>query len=166
MGLFDLIDSVVDKVGDALGASAPEALPDVGEQPPAAAGPATQFPNASASSVMDQVNQSMAVATENYQEGMKELEDAPRFDPGKQATDIVDNVMNASPEQLEAMEAQAGGLAASEEIRASVSESHGELLGSKSDHFHEIAENSALIHGQSVSQAAEAAADRAEDASS
>jgi len=163
MSIFDVVS---EWLHDLFGGTKSSDLADLGADPDQVVDQqAVQFPTMGGSPVMEQVNASMAAATEAYNQGMEELHDAPKGPTaGEQAAAFVDGVMNASPEQLEAMGGTLGALNASEEIRGSVAESHHELLESKSEHAQKLAENETLIHAKSVEQAAEAAAERAKDA--
>ena len=115
--------------------------------------------------MLDQVNASVAEASQAYEEGMEIAEDAPKMESaGQQAQGIIDGVMEASPEQLADMESTVGGLAASEEISNEVAGSEQALADREAAHEAVIAADREEIHAESVDAAARAALDDAEQA--
>ncbi|MCA1696555.1 MAG: hypothetical protein LC749_18545 [Actinobacteria bacterium] len=125
-----------------------------------------QFPNPTGSSVMDQVNHAVETAEDNYREGMAIAKDAPQMpSAGQQAQGIIDGVMNASPEQLDAMEARLGALDAGDDIRDDVAQSQHDVANRNAAHEIKIAADQEEIHARSVAAAAQAAIDRAKSAS-
>jgi hypothetical protein len=155
MGLLDALDHLFDKVGDLIGGSSPDDLKDLGAEP------TPQFDDP----VLNQIQASVDEAQAQYDAGMEELKDAPRMpSAGAQAQQTIDNVMNASPEQLERMGAQADALNAAEEIRSSVAESEHDLADRNAAHEQIIEADRAEIHAKAVEAGAEDALARAKDA--
>lgn len=166
-----ILDEISDWVHDLFAPDGAKTLSDVGVDPasgtPGEGLPASgeAFPNSSNSAVMDQVNASVAQASQAYEEGMEIAEDAPQASTaGAQAQGIIDGVMEASPEQLAEMESTVGGLAASEEISAEVTESERDLADREAAHEAIIAADREEINAESVAADAEEAAEDAEQA--
>jgi hypothetical protein len=176
MGIIDAIGDWIHDMVDGPGSKPtlaelgadPDQVPKGGAAgaPGGGAGGGDMFPNASGSSVMDQVNKSMDIANENYREGMEIAKDAPKMpSAGEQAQGIIDGVRNASPEQLERMARDGEGMAIAEDIRGDVDKSHHDLLDRKTEHEVKIGEDRALIDAERVEKDAQAAIDRAKDVS-
>ena len=171
MDIFDLFHEAVHHV---LGGTSSRDLADLGADPHQVLGAgqglpdspvsesAQAFPDMGGSSVMDQVNQAMATATQSYREGMDSAGHAPvALSAGDQAQQLIDGVMHASPEQLARMGQQVQGLSVSEGIRESVAEARQQLLDDNAHHDLLRAADSDEIHAKAVAAAAQAALDRA-----
>ena len=176
MGLFDAIGDFIHDLVDGPGGK--PSLADLGADPDqvakvpgadgaapggaAASGP--MFPNASGSPVMDQVNKSMEVATENHREGMEIAKEAPTMESaGDQAQNLIHGVMNADPDDLAKMAGQAEGRAVAEEIHTDVARSHQDLLDRKSLHETKLGADRAQIEAEGVEKAARDAIAKAKD---
>src|SRR3954453_15404878 len=139
-----IFDAISHFVHELLGGTTSSDLADLGADPHQLLGAgsahdvsdaASQFPSMGGSSVMDQVNQAVATASDNYTSGMAIAEQAPHVaSAGDSAMQFIDGVMHASPEQLAHTGQQLGGLQASEAIHDSVADAHQHLLDGNAAH--------------------------------
>jgi hypothetical protein len=152
-------DAISDFIHELLGGTTSSHLADLGADPHQLldvsdahdVSGAAEFPTMGGSSVMDQVNQAMDTATQNYDSGMALADHAPHIESaGQQAQDFIHGVMHASPEQLAHTGNELGGLQFGEQVDGSVSGAMHKLLDSNDAHEQIRGADQAVIHAKSV----------------
>lgn len=134
---------------------ADEATPDAGGDVPADSVPDEMAMSSDTEAVLDQVNDITSQAAADYREAAESVGADTDIPTGPEATkDFIDNVMNASPEQLDRMAKVEEGQLAKEEIEASVREDQQEMRDAEAEH-HRIQEaNKAAIDAEAAEKKA------------
>ncbi|MBV9488032.1 MAG: hypothetical protein JO246_18515 [Frankiaceae bacterium] len=155
-----IFDAISDFIHELIGGTGSSHLADLGADPHQlldvsgahdVADTTSQFPTMGGSAVMDQVNQAMDTATQNYTSGMALADHAPHLESaGQQAQDFIHGVMHASPEQLERTGNQLGGMNFSDHVHNSVNAASQQILDRDAAHEQIRGADKALIDGQSI----------------
>ena len=164
---MDIFDFVSDAIHHLLGGTSSKDLADLGADPKQVllsgqtAG-TDVFPDMGGSAVMAQVNQAVSTASQSYREGMEIAASAPHMlSAGQQAQQLIDGVMQASPEQLAKMGQQLEGMTVAAGIHNSVNEAGQHLAESNAHHAALRDADQEIIHAKAVAAAAARALDRA-----
>ena len=179
---MSIIDFISDWVGDLLHPSDAHSLADLGADPHqladashaaevgvpgsgTASDALTGVAPGSNEAVLDSVQNTVDQASQSYHEGMAEAAAGPHVpSAGEGAQQLVDGVMHGNPDQIAHEAATGDGSAVADEIHSSVAESQQHLADSNAAHEAIQGADKDLIDAESVSGAAESAADDAKSA--